>query len=527
MEWIQSWGFWAIAIIALGALIAVVDILQPKSSVRRNFPLLGNLRYLLIEIGPELRQYIVANNREELPFSRNEREWIHRSAERKNNYFGFGTDEMIYGIGYPIIKHAAFPHGDEAFTGSISDKPADVPCAKLIGEYHGRRRPFRPTSIINVSAMSFGSLGKNAISALNKGAAIANCYHNTGEGGLSPYHRLGADVCFHIGTGYFGCRDLEGNFDLETLKSLCEKYEQIRMIEVKLSQGAKPGKGGTLPGAKVTAEIAETRGVPEGENCISPNKHKAFDSVPSMLEFIERIAEATGLPVGIKSAVGHIDFWEELAEQMAATGTGPDFITIDGGEGGTGAAPLTFADHVSLPYKLAFTRVYELFQKNELTDGVAWIGSGKLGFPDRAIVAIALGADLIHVARESMMAIGCIQAQKCHTGFCPTGVATHNAWLQRGLDIDVQSHHLANYFQTFRNELNAVAHAAGYEHPGQFTPLDIELSAGPSQFKTLYELFGYNKKQYAPELAPVFKDPENIVAGVARDAESASVLEPA
>ena len=517
MEWITSWGFWLALIAGLCVLIILVDLMQPKSAVRRNFPLLGNLRYFLIEIGPELRQYIVANNREELPFSRNEREWIYRSAERKNNYFGFGTDEMIYGIGYPIIKHAAFPHGDEAFTGSVSDKPAEVPCAKLVGDFHGRRRPYRPPSIINVSAMSYGALGKNAISALNKGCATANCFHNTGEGGCSPYHQLGADLCFQIGTGYFGCRTLEGTFDLDKLTELTKRVDRIRMIEIKLSQGAKPGKGGTLPAAKVTAEIAETRGVPEGENCISPNKHKAFDSVDSMLQFIERIAEATGLPVGIKAAIGHLPFWHELADKMAETGTGPDFITIDGGEGGTGAAPLTFADHVSMPYKLAFTRVYQIFQQRDqaLCDGICWVGSGKLGFPDRAIVAIALGADLIQVARESMMAIGCIQAQKCHTGFCPTGIATHNAWFQRGLDVEVQSKHLANYFQTFRNELNAVAHAAGYEHPGQFTPLDIELSAGPSQFKTLYELFGYNKKQYAPELDPAFKDPATSLAPVA------------
>ena len=326
-EWMQTWWFWgAVALVLLGVVL-ILDLRQPRSSIRRNFPILGNLRYLLIEIGPELRQYIVANNREELPFSRNEREWIYRSGERKNNYFGFGTDEMVYGIGYPIIKHAAFPHGDEAFTGSKSDKSAQVPCAKVLGAARGRARPYRPPSIINISAMSYGSLGKNAISALNKGCKEADCYHNTGEGGASPYHQFGADLCFQIGTGYFGCRTLDGEFDLERLKERCEELPQIRMIEIKLSQGAKPGKGGTLPAAKVTAEIAEVRGVPEGVDCISPNKHKAFTDVDSMIEFIESVAGATGLPVGIKSAIGHTDFWHDLAERMRASGRGPDSVS--------------------------------------------------------------------------------------------------------------------------------------------------------------------------------------------------------
>ena len=504
----MSW--WAIAGLTAAAgvlLLAVYDLTQRSRNVLRVFPVLGHLRYLLIEIGPEIRQYLIADNKEELPFNRNERSWIERSAERKNNYFGFGTDEQVYGIGYPIIKHSAFPYGDWAFTGSKHDKTAALPCAKTIGEAHRRAKPFQPPSIVNISAMSYGALGRNAVSAMNKGSRLAGCYHNTGEGGCSPYHRLGADVCYQIGTGYFGCRDEKGQFDLERLAALCADVPQIRMIEIKLSQGAKPGKGGTLPGAKVTAEIAAIRGVPPGVDCISPNRHSAFDDVDGLIELVERISARTGLPVGIKSAVGQLDFFGELAEKMSASGRGPDFITIDGGEGGTGAAPLTFADHVALPYKLAFTRVYKLFQSinSSLVDDIVWIGSGKLGFPDRAVVAIAQGADLIHVAREGMMAIGCIQAQKCHTGNCPTGVTTHNPWLQRGLDVDTHALRLQAYVETLRNEIHAVTHAAGYSHPGMFTPHDIELSAGPSAFKTLHELFGYDKKQYAPGMTPRFK----------------------
>ncbi|MCE9634709.1 MAG: FMN-binding glutamate synthase family protein [Planctomycetes bacterium] len=502
MDW------WQIALIVLGALLLIVlihDLTQTKHAILRVFPIIGHGRYFLIEVGPELRQYLVAQNREELPFNRSEREWIYRSAEKGNNYFGFGTDDQVYGIGYPIIKHATFTYDPHPFTGSKHDKAVSLPCAKVVGEPNGRAMPYRPSSIINVSAMSFGSLGKNAVSAINLGAKAAGAYHNTGEGGCSKYHRLGADVVWQIGTGYFGARDDKGQFNLDRVKRLVDDVPQIKMIEIKLSQGAKPGKGGVLPGSKVTAEIADARGVMVGQDCISPNGHSAFRNVDELLEFIERIAGATGRPVGIKSAIGHLDFWYELADKVKASGRGPDFITIDGKEGGTGAAPLAFADHVALPYRVAFPRVYRIFQDRGLDERITWIGSAKLGFGDRAIVAIALGADLVNVAREALLAIGCIQAQKCHTGNCPTGITTPKAWLQRGMVIDVGAERLKNYLESFRAEVDAMTHAAGYEHPGQFTPHDVEVSAGPGIFKSLYEIYGYDKKQFAPGKAPVLK----------------------
>jgi glutamate synthase domain-containing protein 2 len=474
----------AIVGLCLGALlfaVLVYDLVQRESAILRNFPLLGHFRYLLIEIGPEIRQYLVAHNREELPFNRSEREWIAASADRKNNYFGFGTDDQIYGVGYPIIKHAVIPYGQEAFTGSKHDKTVQLPCAKVIGERHGRAKAFRPPSIVNISAMSYGSLGKNAITSLNLGAKAAGCYHNTGEGGCSPYHLLGADLCWQLGTG---------------LVERVQASPQIKLIEIKLSQGAKPGKGGVLPGAKVTPEIAAIRGVPPWKDCISPNGHSAFDDPASLIDFVERIAQASGLPVGIKTAVGQLDFFEELAQRMAAEKRGPDFITIDGGEGGTGAAPLTFADHVSLPFRLGFTRVYQVFHNAGIAEQLVWIGSGKLGFPDRAVLAMALGADLIHVARETMLSIGCIQAQKCHTGDCPAGVATQKAWLQRGMVPEVGARRCQGYLESFRNELLAVTHAAGYPHPGCFTPDDVEVSSGPGVFKTLREIYGYDKPRF-------------------------------
>ncbi|MFT5289346.1 MAG: glutamate synthase domain-containing protein 2 [Planctomycetota bacterium] len=510
LEYLARWEIWAIIVGIVFILILGHDLTQTKKSILRNFPVLGHLRYLLIEIGPELRQYVVASNREEAPFNRSEREWIDRSADKKNNYFGFGTDDQIYGIGYPIIKHAVFPYGDEAFTGSHSDKTASIPCAKVLGEWHGRSNPYRPPSIINISAMSFGSLGAHAIQALNEGAFQADCYHNTGEGGVSPYHRKGADICLQIGTGYFGCRNEAGEFDLGMLQDLIKEVPRVRMIEIKLSQGAKPGKGGVLPAAKITEEISKIRGIPMGKDCISPNSHKAFSDIDGMIDFIEGIAEATGLPVGIKSAIGQLEFFEVLADKMKDGKRGPDFITIDGGEGGTGAAPLTFADHVSLPYKVGFSRVFKIFDDAGIADKMVWVGSGKLGFPDRAIVALAMGADLIQIARESMLAIGCIQAQKCHTGFCPTGVATQNGYLQRGLHVPTNAARFKNYVSALRNDINAITHACGYIHPGQFTMRDIEISAGPNMFKTLEDVFGYNSKAFTPEEAEAMSETQPV-----------------
>jgi len=482
---------WLIILLIALLALAARDRFLSDDNVIRNFPVIGHLRYLLIEIGPELRQYIVAGNHEEFPFNREERDWIHRSARGENNYFGFGTDDHILNIGYPIIKHATFPHGEVAFTASIHDKIHTVPCAKVLGEHRGRAKAWRPSSIVNISAMSYGSLSAPAIEALNLGAKQAGCWHTTGEGGLSPYHALGADVIYQFGTGYFGCRTIDGSFSMEKLLETLTRCPTVRGIEIKLSQGAKPGKGGVLPGRKVTPVIAAVRGVKAGEDCISPNNHSAFRDVRSLVDFIEELAGETGLPVGIKSAVGQMPFWHELADVMVGTGRGPDWITIDGGEGGTGAAPLTFTDHVSLPFRVGFPRVYKVFQDAKAAERVVWIGSAKLGFPDRAIVAYSLGVDLINIAREAMLAIGCIQAQKCHTDRCPTGITTHDLWLQHGLKPEVQSLRFARFCQSFRNELLAVTHACGYEHPSQFTGDDVEVSAGPGQFKSLREVYGY------------------------------------
>jgi len=482
-------------LLAVGILIAAVavyDVMQKKHTILHNFPIVGHLRYMLELVGPEMRQYWVANDKEEKPFNRDERSWIYASAKGQNNTFGFGTTEQIYEIGYPIIKQDAFPFPESQWSFPGGD-PTGIPCTKIMGATHHRRRPFRPTSLINISAMSYGSLGDRAVSALNLGAAQANCFQNTGEGSISPYHRGGADLVWQLGTGYFGACDDDGHFSMEDVVRRTEEFSFVRAIEIKLSQGAKPGKGGILPAAKITAAIAESRGVPRGQDCISPNGHAEFATVDEMIDFVERIANETGLPVGIKSAVGKLEFWTELALRMSQRNQGPDFISIDGGEGGTGAAPLTFADHVSLPFKVGFVRAYRAFQDAGMSESVVWIGSGKLGFPDRAMVAFAMGCDLLQIAREAMLSIGCIQALKCHTGYCPTGITTQNQWLQGGVDVNDKAKRFATYIRAFRKELLSVAHAAGYEHPCQITGADIEFSTGINQFTALEEVLGYKR----------------------------------
>ena len=497
-SWIAAHPFLGTAATVLGLLllVGVRDILQNKHSVKHNFPIIGHMRYLVEAIGPGVRQYLVASDKEEAPFNRDERRWVYATAKGENQNFGFGTTEMLYGIGYPIIKHATFPFSQDK-AHHFGDDHTVIPCAKVMGAAHGRARPYRAPSVINISAMSYGSLGRNAISALNLGAKIGGCYHNSGEGSVSPYHLLGADVVWQLGTGYFGARNEDGSFSLPKLIAKCQGEPSIRAIEIKLSQGAKPGKGGILPGEKVTAEIAAVRGVPVGKDVISPNGHTAFHDVVSMVAFIEEIASVTGLPVGIKSAIGEMAFWQQLAAHMKESGGGPDFISIDGGEGGTGAAPLTYSDHVSLPFKIGFDRVYTTFQEAGMVDDVVWIGSGKLGFPDRAVVAFAMGCDLINVAREAMMAVGCIQTQKCHMGDCPAGVATHNAWLQAGLNVENKSQRFARYVRGLRKELLLLSHTAGYEHPCQFKGSDIEVSTGVNQFSTLESVLGYKKQPVA------------------------------
>ncbi|RIV68620.1 FMN-binding glutamate synthase family protein [Flagellimonas aequoris] len=487
------WWTWILIFLLI---VAIRDIFFQKAhTISHNFPIVGHLRYWLESIGPEMRQYFVANNREELPFNRIERSWIYASAKKENNYEGFGTDRDIYKHQHIFVKNAMIGYQVPENHPNIKD-PYFIPCAKVMGAYNKRKKPYRPASVINVSAMSFGSLSAAAIESLNKGVEKCHAYHNTGEGGLSPYHKQGGDVIFHFGTGYFGVRSKDGNLSMEKLKILVDENPCIKAVEIKLSQGAKPGKGGVLPGSKITHELAEIRGVEVGKDVISPPTHKAFKNIPELMELIESIAHETGLPVGIKGAVGKVDQWEELADLMIKTGKGPDFITIDGGEGGTGAAPPSFADHVSLPWTYGFSSVYKLFLDRGLTERIVFIGSGKLGFPAKAAMAFAMGADCINVAREAMMSIGCIQAQVCHTNRCPSGVATQNKWLQNGINVPLKSDRLAQYFKTFRKEFLEITHAAGYEHPCQFHMEDIQVNVDDDYLSSnLRSVYKYQKEK--------------------------------
>ena len=481
-----AWMWCVLSLVAVLVVVACYDLAQRQHAILRNFPLLGHLRYLLEAVGPALRQYIVTDNRQERPFDRDQRRWIYASAKAVNNNFAFGSDQDLDSTpNHVIIDQSMFPLPRP---GAGEDR---LPCAKVLGAARDRRAKWRPGSVVNVSAMSFGSLSGVAVQSINAGCALAGCLHNTGEGGLSSHHLHGGELVFQIGTGYFGCCDGQGRFDLSRLAEVCARYP-VRAVEIKLSQGAKPGLGGMLPGAKVTAEIAAVRGVEQGRDCLSPSAHRAFRDADSLLDFVEEIADRTGLPVGIKSAVATDRFWVELADLMAGTGRGVDFITVDGGEGGTGDAPLAFSDHVALPFKLAVTRVYRTFAERDLADRVVFIGSGRLGLPESALVAMALGCDMVNVAREAMLAIGCIQAQRCHTGRCPVGIATQSSWRTRGIDPAVKSVRLAAYISTLRHELLELSHACGVSHPRLVGPQRIEILDGHLGTRSLLDIFGYD-----------------------------------
>jgi glutamate synthase domain-containing protein 2 len=447
-------------VLGLGLLAVVVmfviDITQTKHAVRRNFPVVGRFRYWFEHMGEFFRQYFFALDREEMPFNRAQRSWVYRAAKGIDSTVAFGSTLNLTPAGTAIFVNCAYP---------MLEKDVAPVERLMIGPY--AKKPYEATSIFNVSAMSYGALSKPAVQALSRGSKIAGNWLNTGEGGISPWHlEGGCDIVYQLGTAKYGARDQDGNLSDDKLRDIGE-IDQVKMIELKLSQGAKPGKGGILPGGKVTAEIAGIRGIPEGQDSISPNRHPEIDSSSDLLDMIGRIRDVSGLPVGFKAVIGAYGWLEELFEEIKARGieSAPDFITIDSGDGGTGAAPMSLIDNVGLPVRESLPLVVDLLNKHGLRERIRVIASGKMINPSDAALALCMGADFINSARGFMFALGCIQALQCNKNTCPTGITTHNKRLQRGLVPDNKAERVARYSKTMRKEIGTIAHSCGVAEP--------------------------------------------------------------
>ncbi|MCT4558845.1 MAG: FMN-binding glutamate synthase family protein [Pelagimonas sp.] len=441
---------------ALAIVFFVIDKRQKGDAIRRNYPVIGRFRHLFTELGEFFRQYFFAMDREEMPFNRAQRNWVARACGGKSNTIAFGSTRNLNVPGTPIFMNAVFPPLDDQYA---STEPM------VIGPH--AREPYAARSIFNVSGMSYGAISKPAVQALSKGAAKAGVWLNTGEGGLSPYHlEGGCDVVYQIGTAKFGVRDEDGNLSDDKLREMAAK-PQVKMFEIKLSQGAKPGKGGILPGEKVTQDIARIRGLRVGQDGISPNRHKEVNSFPELLDLINHIREVTGKPVGFKACIGSADPWEELFEEIAKRGPecAPDFITVDGGEGGTGAAPMPLMDLVGMPLREALVRMVDLRDKHGMHDRIRIIASGKLINPGDVAWAICAGADFVTSARGFMFSLGCIQALKCNRNTCPTGITTHDPHLQHGLVVEDKFERVAKYATSVIKEVETIAHSVGVAEP--------------------------------------------------------------
>lgn len=452
----------ATLIVAIGCFLAalvvmyIIDATQTKDAVRHNFPVLGRFRYLFSKLGEFFRQYFFAMDREEMPFNRAEREWVYRAGKGKDNTVAFGSTKSLTGVGTFIFINCPFP---------MLEADAAVTQPMIIGPY--AREPYSASSFFNISGMSYGALSKPAVQALSRGARMAGCWMNTGEGGLAPYHlEGGCDIVFQIGTAKYGVRNEDGSFSDEGLRKIAE-HQEVKMFELKLSQGAKPGKGGILPGAKVTQEIADVRGIKAGEASISPNRHPEINSVPELLDFIERIRDVSGKPAGFKTVVGTHDWLDEMCQEIHKRGieSAPDFITVDSGDGGTGAAPMSLMDNVGLNIEESLPLVSDTLHKYGLRDRIKIIASGKLITPSDVAWAICTGADFVTSARGFMFSLGCIQALKCNKNTCPTGITTHDKRLQSGLNPEDKAVKVVNYQRNLVHEVEVIAHSCGASEP--------------------------------------------------------------
>ncbi|BFM10057.1 FMN-binding glutamate synthase family protein [Simiduia litorea] len=456
----------------------VVDSRQTRHTIRRNYPVIGRFRYLFEHMGVFFRQYFFAQDREEMPFNRADRTWVYRAAKRNSLNIAFGSTRDIDKPGTPIFLNAFLP---------VSADNHEEPALLTFGP--DCPNPYSTRSIFNISAMSFGALSAPAVEALSRGAALAGCWLNTGEGGLSPYHLAGGcDLIYQIGTAKYGVRDANGCLDEGKLKQMAEQ-PQVKMFEIKLSQGAKPGKGGILPADKVTEEIAAIRHIPVGEASISPNSHTEVRSVPDLLDMIGRVRSATGKPTGIKFVLGEHQWLTELCLLIGERGhdVAPDFITLDSGDGGSGAAPQPLMDNTGLPIKESLPYLIALLKKHGLRERVKVIVAGKLITPSAVAMAFCAGADAVNSARGFMFALGCIQALQCNKNTCPTGITTHNKRLQRGLVPADKAVRVAQYQEQMTESVAMIAHSCGVTEPRQLQPKHVRLVTSPGHSAPMIE----------------------------------------
>lgn len=471
-------------LIGLGVLTVivmyVVDVNQTTHAIRRNFPVIGRFRYLFEKLGEYFRQYFFAQDREEMPFNRAQRSWVYRAAKGVDNTVAFGSTKDLRPVGTMIFVNCPYP---------VLETDVAPTTALEIGPYC--RQPYVTDALFNVSAMSFGAISKPAVLALSRGSAKAGNWMNTGEGGLSPYHlEGGADIVFQIGTAKYGVRNPDGSLNDEKLREVTA-HQQVKMVELKLSQGAKPGKGGILPGGKVTAEIAAIRGIAVGKDSISPNRHPEIDSAAELLDMIHRIREVCGKPVGFKAVIGAYGWLDELFELILERGieSAPDFITVDSGDGGTGAAPMSLMDNVGLPIRESLPLVVDTLNRHGLRQRIRVIASGKLVTPAEAALALCIGADFINSARGFMFALGCIQALQCNKNTCPTGITTHDKRLQRGLHVGDKAERVYQYSKSMHKEIGIIAHSCGVREPRQLKRFHCRIVQANGRSIPLDELY--------------------------------------
>lgn len=476
---IDGWPFTLVVITGGLTALGLYDMTQEKHAVTRNYPLIGHMRFLLEKIRPEIRQYFVESDQDPVPFSREQRALVYQRSKGQADKRPFGTMRNVYESGYGWLTHSINPTHFE-------DTDFRV---KIGGD--NCKQPYN-ASLFNISAMSFGSLSANAISALNRGAKLGGFAHDTGEGGISRYHKEGGgDLIWEIGSGYFGCRNDDGTFNPETFRETAA-LDQVKMIEIKLSQGAKPGHGGVLPAAKITKEIAAARHVPMGEDCVSPASHSAFRTPMELVEFIGRLRDLSdGKPIGFKLCIGHRREFMCIVKAMLETGIIPDFIVVDGSEGGTGAAPVEFTNHMGMPMVEGLTFVHNTLRGAGIRDQVKIGVAGKVTSAFHIARALALGADWCNSARGFMFSIGCIQAQACHTNHCPVGVTTQDPLRQRALNVSDKTQRVYRYHQNTLKALGELAGAAGLEEPAGFLPYHFMQREADTKMKEGSDAFAY------------------------------------